>query len=50
MSVASRGDVLTTENGMMVQPDGVVALRTGDEQPAHTLVVTIHRMEEDRGP
>ena len=50
MSVASRADVLTTENGMLLQPDGVVALRNGEQQPVHALVVTIHRMDADGGP
>jgi hypothetical protein len=35
---------------MLVQRDGVVALRTGEQQPAHVLVVTIHRTGADRGP
>lgn len=49
MSVASRGDVLTTENGMLLQPNGVVALRTGEQHPAHVLVVRIRRMDAEGG-
>lgn len=44
MSVASRTDVLTTENGMLLQPGGVVALRNAEQQPVLALVVTIQRV------
>jgi hypothetical protein len=48
VSVASRGDVLTTDNGMLLQPNGVVALRTGEQHPAHVLVVAIQGLETNR--
>jgi hypothetical protein len=50
MSVASQAATLTTENGMMLQPDGLVALRNGEPSPAQALVVTIQRASADRAP
>ena len=41
MSVASHTARLTTENGMLLEPGGVVALHNGDELPAQALVVAI---------
>lgn len=41
MSVASRSAVLIPDNGMLVQPGGVLALRNREPYSAHALVVTI---------
>ena len=50
MSVASRRGILTTENGMLVQPGGVVARTQRRAGPRQVLVVTIQRTDADRGP
>jgi hypothetical protein len=50
MSVASRADSLTTDNGMLLQPGGVVALRNGEQQLVSALVVTVRATGADRGP
>ena len=49
MSVASRAGIQTTENGMFLQPGGVVALRNAERRPASALVVTIRSEGEGRG-
>jgi hypothetical protein len=41
MSVTSRETVLTTENGLLVQPGGMVALHNGVVTPSQALVVAI---------
>ena len=41
MSVASHAALLTAENGMLLEPGGVVTLHNDDERPAQALVVTI---------
>lgn len=49
MSVASRAGIQTTENGMFLQPGGVVALQNAERRPASALVVTIRSEGEGRG-
>ena len=44
MSVASREDVLNPEKGLLLQPDGMVALRNGEQGSADALVVTFRRV------
>jgi hypothetical protein len=46
MSVESHAALLTAENGMLLEPGGVVTLLNDDEQPAQALVVTI---QTDKG-
>ena len=41
MSVASHAALLTTENGMLLEPGGVVTLHNDDERSAQALVVAI---------
>lgn len=50
ISVATRASTQTTDNGMFLQPGGMVALRNGEQHPARALVVTIQPTGAARSP